>query len=137
MTHNWSEIEALVEISPGEIPRPRVGRAITWARSGTAQHNFQVPNPKLLGDSPQPQTVSAAVRSELDSEPRFSAAMAAPARRSLLVLLAGLLVFASLATLATAIYEDQVGLADWYVNSLLDPIRPKLRPARRKGTSSC
>jgi hypothetical protein len=41
--------------------------------------------------------------------------MAAPPRRSLLVLLAGVLVFASLATLATAIYEDQVGLADWYV----------------------
>jgi len=51
----------------------------------------------------------------LDSEPRFSTAMAAPPRRSLLVLLAGVLVFASLATLATAIYEDQVGLADWYV----------------------
>jgi hypothetical protein len=51
----------------------------------------------------------------LDSEARFSTAMAAPPRRSLLVLLAGVLVFASLATLATAIYEDQVGLADWYV----------------------
>jgi ER membrane protein complex subunit 1 len=44
--------------------------------------------------------------------------MAAPPRRSLLVLLAGILVFGSLTTLATAIYEDQVGLADWYVDSL-------------------
>ena len=41
--------------------------------------------------------------------------MAAPPRRPLLTLLAGLLVVASLATLAEAIYEDQVGLADWCV----------------------
>jgi ER membrane protein complex subunit 1 len=43
--------------------------------------------------------------------------MAAPPHRPLLILLAGLLVVASLATLAEAIYEDQVGLADWYVPS--------------------
>jgi hypothetical protein len=50
---------------------------------------------------------------------------APPPRHPLLVLLAGLLLVASLATLAEAIYEDQVGLADWYVYlARLDPPPP-------------
>ncbi|KAK3137235.1 hypothetical protein QOZ80_5BG0449570 [Eleusine coracana subsp. coracana] len=40
--------------------------------------------------------------------------MAAPPRRPLLALFAGLLAVACFATLASAIYEDQVGLADWH-----------------------
>jgi hypothetical protein len=62
---------------------------------------------------------SAAVRSELDSEP-LSATRGAPARRPLLVLIA----VACFATLASAIYEDQVGLADWYGTSRVPPLDP-------------
>ncbi|XP_066361981.1 uncharacterized protein [Miscanthus floridulus] len=61
--------------------------------------------------------------------------MAAPPRRSLLVLLAGLLVFASLATLATAIYEDQVGLADWhqkYIGKVKQAVYHSQKSGRRR-----
>jgi hypothetical protein len=46
--------------------------------------------------------------------------MAPPPRRLLLVLF-GFLAAAALATVAFAVYEDQVGLADWYVHLALRP----------------
>ncbi|AQK84761.1 hypothetical protein ZEAMMB73_Zm00001d037772 [Zea mays] len=61
--------------------------------------------------------------------------MAAPPRRSLLVLLAGILVFGSLTTLATAIYEDQVGLADWhqkYIGKVKQAVYHSQKSGRRR-----
>jgi hypothetical protein len=73
----------------------------------------------------------------------------APPPRRLLLALCGFLAAAALATLAVAVYEDQVGLADWYVHlarpsTSIDPIRsapllPRLdliSLSRRSGTSS-
>jgi ER membrane protein complex subunit 1 len=40
--------------------------------------------------------------------------MAGSPHRPLLVLLTGLLAVSCFTTLASAIYEDQIGLADWY-----------------------
>jgi hypothetical protein len=52
----------------------------------------------------------------------------APPPRRLLLALCGFVAAAALATLAVAVYEDQVGLADWYVHlarpsTSIDPIR--------------
>ncbi|RLN30089.1 ER membrane protein complex subunit 1 [Panicum miliaceum] len=61
--------------------------------------------------------------------------MAAPPRRPLLILLAGLFVVASLATLAEAIYEDQVGLADWhqkYIGKVKKAVYHSQKSGRRR-----
>jgi hypothetical protein len=61
--------------------------------------------------------------------------MAAPPHRPLLILLAGLLVVASVATLAEAIYEDQVGLADWhqkYIGKVKQAVYHSQKSGRRR-----
>ncbi|KAL6865265.1 hypothetical protein ACP4OV_016416 [Aristida adscensionis] len=61
--------------------------------------------------------------------------MAAPPRRPLLALLAALLAVASLATLADAIYEDQVGLADWhqkYIGKVKQAVYHSQKSGRRR-----
>ncbi|KAL6624715.1 hypothetical protein ACP70R_032036 [Stipagrostis hirtigluma subsp. patula] len=60
---------------------------------------------------------------------------APPPRRPLLLLLAGLLAAASLATLAAAIYEDQVGLADWhqkYIGKVKQAVYHSQKSGRRR-----
>ncbi|CAN6353318.1 unnamed protein product [Urochloa humidicola] len=61
--------------------------------------------------------------------------MAAPPRRPLLALIAGLLLVASLATFAEAIYEDQVGLADWhqkYIGKVKQAVYHSQKSGRRR-----
>ncbi|TVU16923.1 hypothetical protein EJB05_32927 [Eragrostis curvula] len=61
--------------------------------------------------------------------------MAPPPRRPLLLLLAGILAVACLATLASAIYEDQVGLADWhqkYIGKVKQAVYHSQKSGRRR-----
>ncbi|XP_062231040.1 uncharacterized protein LOC133928637 [Phragmites australis] len=61
--------------------------------------------------------------------------MAGPPRRPLLILLVGILAAASLATLAAAIYEDQVSLADWhqtYIGKVKEAVYHSQKSGRRR-----